>query len=203
MKLVAGLGNPGKKYEATRHNAGFWWIDALARAGGVTLRHEARFHGEVARIATPAGEVWLLKPATYMNESGRAVGALADFYKIPPEEILVVHDELDLPPGAIKLKFGGSGSGNGVRNVIQRLGTQDFWRLRIGIGHPRELAANEQEVVDYVLHAPRVEELRAIEDAMQRGHDAWPLIAASDMEKAMLRLHTKTAMPAEKTPSPK
>lgn len=203
MKLVAGLGNPGKKYEATRHNAGFWWIDALARAGGVTLRHEARFHGEVARIATPAGEVWLLKPATYMNESGRAVGALADFYKIPPEEILVVHDELDLPPGAIKLKFGGSGSGNGVRNVIQRLGTQDFWRLRIGIGHPRELAANEQEVVDYVLHAPRVEELRAIEDAMQRGHDAWPLIAASDMEKAMLRLHTKTATPAEKPPSPK
>lgn len=203
MKLVAGLGNPGKKYEATRHNAGFWWIDALANAGGVQLRHEARFHGEVARIATPAGDIWLLKPATYMNESGRAVGALADFYKIPPEEILVVHDELDLPPGAIKLKFGGSGSGNGVRNVIQRLGTQDFWRLRIGIGHPRELAANEQEVVDYVLHAPRVEEQQAIDDALKRGHDAWPLIATSDMEKAMLRLHTKAETPAVKPPSPK
>ncbi|MGA0116651.1 MAG: aminoacyl-tRNA hydrolase [Burkholderiales bacterium] len=191
MKLVAGLGNPGKKYEATRHNAGFWWIDGLARAAGAACRHEARFHGEVARISTAAGDVWLLKPATYMNESGRAVGALADFYKIAPRDILIVHDELDLPPGGIKLKFGGSGSGNGVRSVISRLGTQEFWRLRIGIGHPRELAASEQEVVDYVLHAPRAEEQRAIDEALERGYDAWPLIAASDMEAAMLRLHTK------------
>lgn len=191
MKLVAGLGNPGKKYEATRHNAGFWWVDGLARAAGATLRHEARFHGEVARIATAGGDVWLLKPATYMNESGRAVGALADFYKIAPREILIVHDELDLPPGGIKLKFGGSGSGNGVRNVISRLGTPDFWRLRIGIGHPRELAASEQEVVDYVLHAPRAEEQREIDDACARGYDAWPLMAADDMQAAMLRLHTK------------
>ncbi|MGA0023226.1 MAG: aminoacyl-tRNA hydrolase, partial [Burkholderiales bacterium] len=126
MKLVAGLGNPGKKYEATRHNAGFWWIDGLARAAGAACRHEARFHGEVARISTAAGDVWLLKPATYMNESGRAVGALADFYKIAPRDILIVHDELDLPPGGIKLKFGGSGSGNGVRSVISRLGTQEL-----------------------------------------------------------------------------
>lgn len=195
MKLVAGLGNPGKKYEATRHNAGFWWIDGLARAAGAQCRHEARFHGEVARIATSSGDVWLLKPATYMNESGRAVGALADFYKIAPKDILIVHDELDLPPGGIKLKFGGSGSGNGVRNVISRLGTQEFWRLRIGIGHPRELAASEQEVVDYVLHAPRAEEQRAIEEALDRGYDAWPLMAANDMQAAMLRLHTK---PGEK-----
>lgn len=191
MKLVAGLGNPGKKYEATRHNAGFWWIDALARAGGVTLRHEARFHGEVARMSTPSGDVWLLKPATYMNESGRALGALADFYKIEPSQILVVHDELDLQPGGIKLKFGGSASGNGVRSVIQRLGTQEFWRLRIGIGHPREHAKSEQEVVDYVLHAPRAEEQRAIDEALQRASDAWPLMAAGDMQAAMLRLHTK------------
>lgn len=191
MKLVAGLGNPGRKYEATRHNAGFWWIDGLARAAGVQCRHEARFHGEVARIATPSGDVWLLKPATYMNESGRAVGALADFYKIAAKDILIVHDELDLPPGGIKLKFGGSGSGNGVRNVISRLGTQEFWRLRIGIGHPRELAASEQEVVDYVLHAPRAEEQRAIDEALERGYDAWPLMAANDMQAAMLRLHTK------------
>jgi PTH1 family peptidyl-tRNA hydrolase len=191
MKLVAGLGNPGKKYEATRHNAGFWWIDGLARAAGAVCRHEARFHGEVARISTSAGDVWLLKPATYMNESGRAVGALADFYKIAPKDILIVHDELDLPPGGIKLKFGGSGSGNGVRNVISRLGTQEFWRLRIGIGHPRELAASEQEVVDYVLHAPRMEEQRAIDEALERGYDAWPLMAANDMQSAMLRLHTK------------
>jgi len=204
MKLVVGLGNPGRKYEATRHNAGFWWIDGLARAAGVQCRHEARFHGEVARVATPNGDVWLLKPATYMNESGRSVGALADFYKIAPKDILIVHDELDLPPGGIKLKFGGSGSGNGVRNVISRLGTQEFWRLRIGIGHPRELAASEQEVVDYVLHAPRAEEQRAIDEALDRGYDAWPLMAANDMQAAMLRLHTK---PGEKprpgaTPKP-
>jgi peptidyl-tRNA hydrolase, PTH1 family len=191
MKLVAGLGNPGKKYEATRHNAGFWWIDGLARAAGAMLRHEARFHGEVARIGTAAGDVWLLKPSTYMNESGRAVGALADFYKIAPQDILVAHDELDLPPGGIRLKFGGSASGNGVRSIISRLGTGDFWRLRIGIGHPRELAASEQEVVDYVLHAPRVEEQRAIEESLVRADDAWPLIAEGNMQAAMLRLHTK------------
>lgn len=191
MKLVVGLGNPGKKYEATRHNAGFWWVDGLARAAGATLRHEARFHGEVARISTSAGDVWLLKPATYMNESGRAVGALADFYKIAPQDILIAHDELDLPPGGIRLKFGGSASGNGVRSIISRLGTREFWRLRIGIGHPRELAASEQEVVDYVLHAPRLEEQRAIDEAIARADDAWPLIAAGDMQAAMLRLHTK------------
>lgn len=198
MRLVVGLGNPGKKYAATRHNAGFWWIDALARSVGAECRHEARFHGEVAKIPGTtgdggAGEIWLLKPATYMNESGRAVGALADFFKIAAEDILIVHDELDLAPGVVKLKFGGSASGNGVRSVAARLGTKDFWRLRIGIGHPRELAASEQEVVDYVLHAPRVEEQRAIEDALSRAHDAWPLIAAHDMQAAMLRLHTKPA----------
>ena len=193
MKLIVGLGNPGKKYTATRHNAGFWWIDALARSVGAACRHEARFHGEVAKIPGAAGEIWLLKPATYMNESGRAVGALADFFKIEAADILIVHDELDLAPGVVKLKFGGSASGNGVRSVAARLGSKDFWRLRIGIGHPRELAASEQEVVDYVLHAPRVEEQRAIDDALSRAHDVWPLIAAGDMQTAMLRLHTKPA----------
>jgi PTH1 family peptidyl-tRNA hydrolase len=193
MKLVVGLGNPGKKYAATRHNAGFWWIDALARSVGAECRLEARFHGEVAKIPGAAGEIWLLKPATYMNESGRAVGALADFFKIATEDILIVHDELDLAPGVVKLKFGGSASGNGVRSVAARLGSKDFWRLRIGIGHPRELAASEQEVVDYVLHAPRAEEQRAIDDALSRAQDVWPLIAAGDMQAAMLRLHTKTA----------
>lgn len=193
MKLVVGLGNPGKKYAATRHNAGFWWIDALARSVGAECRHEARFHGEVAKIPGVAGEIWLLKPATYMNESGRAVGALADFFKIEVADILIVHDELDLAPGVVKLKFGGSASGNGVRSVAARLGSKDFWRLRIGIGHPRELAASEQEVVDYVLHAPRVEEQRAIDDALSRAQDVWPLIAAGDMQAAMLRLHTKPA----------
>ena len=193
MKLVVGLGNPGKKYTATRHNAGFWWIDALARSVGAECRLEAHFHGEVAKISSPSGDIWLLKPATYMNESGRAVGALADFFKIEAADILIVHDELDLAPGVVKLKFGGSASGNGVRSVASRLATKDFWRLRIGIGHPRELAASEQEVVDYVLHAPRVEEQRAIDEALSRAHDVWPLIAANDMQAAMLRLHTKPA----------
>ena len=191
MKLIVGLGNPGKKYAATRHNAGFWWIDALARSVGAACRHEARFHGEVAKIPGAAGEIWLLKPATYMNESGRAVGALADFFKIETADILIVHDELDLAPGVVKLKFGGSASGNGVRSVAARLGSKDFWRLRIGIGHPRELSASEQEVVDYVLHAPRVEEQRVIDDALSRAQDVWPLITAGDMQAAMLRLHTK------------
>ena len=193
MKLVAGLGNPGKKYAATRHNAGFWWVDALARAAGVSWRHEARYHGEVARVPGTGGEIWLLKPATYMNESGRAVGALADFFKIAPADILIAHDELDLAPGVVKMKFGGSASGNGVRSVTARLGTPDYWRLRIGIGHPRELAASEQEVVDYVLHAPRAEEQQAIGDALSRAQEVWPLIAAHDMQAAMLRLHTKAA----------
>ena len=130
MKLVAGLGNPGKKYEATRHNAGFWWVDALARSAGVSWRHEARYHGEVARVPGTGGDhatggIWLLKPATYMNESGRAVGALADFFKIAPADILIAHDELDLAPGVVKMKFGGSASGNGVRSVTARLGTPD------------------------------------------------------------------------------
>jgi PTH1 family peptidyl-tRNA hydrolase len=188
MKLIVGLGNPGRKYEATRHNAGFWWADEVARAVNAGFKRESRFHGEVAK--GPGSDIWLLKPDTYMNESGRAVGALASFYRIAPQDILVAHDELDLPPGGVKLKFGGGLSGNGLKDVAAVLGTKDFWRLRIGIGHPRELAASEQEVVDYVLHAPRAEERKAIDDALSKALDVWPLIAAHDMEKAMLRLHT-------------
>lgn len=190
MKLIAGLGNPGRKYEDTRHNAGCWWIDALARSVHADWRHEPKFHGEIARVREGGEEFWLLKPSTYMNESGRAVGAVADFYKIAPEEILVAHDELDLAPGVIKLKFGGSASGNGIRSIMARLGGGQFWRLRIGIGHPRDLAQSSQEVVDFVLHAPRREEQTAIDEAVQRGVDIWPLIAAHDMQAAMHRLHT-------------
>jgi PTH1 family peptidyl-tRNA hydrolase len=188
MKLIVGLGNPGRKYEATRHNAGMWWVDEVARAAGAAFRREGRFSGEVARVAS--ADLWLLKPDTYMTQSGRAVGALANFYRIEPRDILVAHDELDLPPGAVKLKFGGGLSGNGLKDVAAVLGSRDFWRLRIGIGHPRELAASEQEVVDYVLHAPRAEERKAIEDALAKAMDVWPLVAKHDMEKAMLRLHT-------------
>lgn len=191
MKLVVGLGNPGAKYEGTRHNAGFWWLDAVARAARVDFRREARFHGEAARV--PASDLWLLKPGTFMNESGRAVGALATFYRIDPSEILIAHDELDLPAGGVKLKFGGGLSGhNGLRAIAPALGTQDFWRLRIGIGHPRDVAESGQEVVDYVLRAPRAEDRKAIDSALDKAMEIWPLVAAHDMQSAMLKLHTKT-----------
>ena len=191
MKLVVGLGNPGNKYERTRHNAGFWWLERLAHEISAAFREDTKFHGRVAKLVHPA-ETWLLRPATYMNESGRAVATLAAFYKIAPHEILVAHDELDLPPGGVKLKFGGGVAGhNGLKDIATQLGSHDFWRLRLGIGHPRDHAAGEQEVVDYVLHPPRAEEQPLIEDAIARSLELWPLIAADDMEAAMLRLHTK------------
>ncbi len=193
IKLVVGLGNPGREYERTRHNAGFWWMELLARELGVTFKKETKFHGEVAK----AGGVLLLKPTTFMNRSGQAVGALAKFYQIQPTEILVAHDEMDLPPGGLKMKVGGAAGSNGVKDIVSHVGTRDFWRLRIGIGHPREMAAkldgdmSRDEVVDYVLHRPDKNDERAIEDAMQRANDAWPMIAEGDMEGAMLKLHTK------------
>jgi PTH1 family peptidyl-tRNA hydrolase len=189
MKLVAGLGNPGKKYEGTRHNAGFWWVDQLAQVCSASFRREAAFHGQLARV--PRSDAWLLKPETFMNNSGRAVGAVAAFYRIAPEDILVAHDELDLPPGTARIKFGGGLSGNGLKDVAAVLGTRDFWRLRIGIGHPRELAATEQEVVDYVLHPPRAEERKAIVEALDEATAVWPLITVHEMQGAMLKLHTK------------
>jgi len=192
MKLVVGLGNPGKKYQATRHNAGFWWVDRIAHVERAIFRRETRFHGEAAKAMTSAGDLWLLKPETFMNESGRAVAALADYYKIAPKEILVAHDELDLPPGGAKLKFGGGLSGhNGLKSIAASLGTQDFWRLRIGIGHPRDSAVSEKEVIDYVLHAPRAEEQDAIDGALARTLEVWPKVMADEMEAAMLALHTK------------
>jgi peptidyl-tRNA hydrolase, PTH1 family len=190
MKLIVGLGNPGRKYEGTRHNAGFWFVDAVARAVAAAFRREAAFQGEVARIAQ--SEVWLLKPETFMNNSGRAIGAVARFYRIAPDEILLCHDELDLPPGTARLKFGGGLSGhNGLRDTAEVLGTKDFWRLRIGIGHPRDYVASAEEPLDYVLRAPRAEEQKAIDNALVRCLEVWPLIAAHDMQAAMLKLHTK------------
>jgi peptidyl-tRNA hydrolase, PTH1 family len=192
MKLVVGLGNPGAKYERTRHNAGFWWLDIVASKAGATFRRESRFQGAVAKISTAGGDIWLLKPETFMNLSGQAVAALAGYYKILPKEILVAHDELDLPPGGVKLKFGGGLSGhNGLKSIAASLGTKDFWRLRLGIGHPRDNAASESEVIDYVLHAPRAEEQDAIDKTLARAFDVWPQIIADEMEAAMLKLHTK------------
>jgi len=188
MKLVAGLGNPGRKYESTRHNAGFWWVERLAESARVILRAEGRFHGRAGRLAPPHGEGWLLLPETYMNHSGRAVASLASFYKIAPGDVLVVHDELDLPPGTVRLKKGGgTGGHNGVSDIAAALGTKDFWRLRIGIGHP----GVRDEVLEYVLHPPRVEERTAIDEAMVRSLELWPLMAEAKMEAAMLKLHTK------------
>jgi len=166
IRLIVGLGNPGREYEATRHNAGFWWVDSLAASKGATLSSEKKFHGLAARLTFSGREVWLLEPQTFMNRSGQGVAALAHFYKIAPEEILVVHDELDLPPGTVRLKQGGGHGGhNGLKDIVTHLGTPNFWRLRLGIGHP----GNREEVVNYVLNPPRREEQEEIEAAMGKG----------------------------------
>ena len=187
IRLIVGLGNPGREYETTRHNAGFWWVDELAHREKLSFRSDAKFHGEVVRGQFEGQEVWLLKPQTFMNLSGRAVGALAQFYKIAPAEILVVHDELDLQPGIARLKLGGGHGGhNGLKDIIAHLGTKDFWRLRLGVGHPGDRA----EVVNYVLNAPRREERDLIEEAMQHSLYVAPLVIAGKTEAAMLKLHS-------------
>ena len=199
IRLIVGLGNPGKKYEGTRHNAGFWLVERLASQQRLTLRKETKFHALAGRLDSASGQAWLLLPQTWMNESGTAVAALAQFHKIAADEILVVHDELDLPPGGVKIKQGGGHAGhNGLRDIIEKLGTTDFWRLRIGIGHPREIAASEQEVADFVLHAPRKEERESIDAVIERGVAVFDLILADKMAAAMHKLHTKPKPP--KTP---
>jgi PTH1 family peptidyl-tRNA hydrolase len=194
IKLFVGLGNPGPEYEATRHNAGFWWIDALARDWKLNLVPERSYHGLAARANIGGQSVWLLEPQTFMNLSGKSVGALARFFKIAPEEILVVHDELDVVPGQAKLKFGGSHAGhNGLRDIHAQLGTGDYWRLRLGIGHP----GVKSEVINWVLKKPLKEQREAIEDAIARTLHAAPALVAGEMEKATLIIHTS------KPPRPK
>ena len=187
IRLIAGLGNPGAEYEQTRHNAGFWLVDRLAPHG---LSREVRFHALAAKTRIAGHEVWLLEPQTYMNRSGQSVGALARFYNLNPDEILVVHDELDLPPGAAKIKKGGSSGGhNGLKDITAALGTQDYWRLRLGIGHPRNLNL-QQQVADFVLHRPRKEEQGLIEDAIDNSLAVIPLLCEGKFEQAMMQLHT-------------
>lgn len=187
IRLIVGLGNPGREYETTRHNVGFRWVDELARLQNLSFKNETKFHGLTARGQLHGREVLLLKPQTFMNASGRAVGALAQFYKIAPAEILVVHDDLDLPPGVARLKLGGGHGGhNGLKDIIAHLGTRDFWRLRLGIGHPGERA----EVVNFVLNDPRKEERALIEQAVQRALEISDLIIAGKQEAAMLKLHS-------------
>jgi len=186
IKLFVGLGNPGEKYEKTRHNAGFWWIDLIAQQTKSTLSPNAKMFGEVGKLNTMQDK-WLLKPNTFMNNSGKAVAALANYYKIAPNEILVAHDELDLAAGTIKLKLGGGRSGNGIKDVIAALGTQDFWRLRIGISHP----GDKNEVVNYVLNSPTKDEQAAIDESMLNSAQLLNLFADGDFEGAMQKLHTK------------
>jgi PTH1 family peptidyl-tRNA hydrolase len=187
IRLIVGLGNPGPEYEQTRHNAGFWLVDNLA--GGRLVR-ESRYNALAAKITIAGQEVWLLEPQTYMNRSGHSVGAIARFYKIAPADILVVHDELDLPPGAAKLKLGGSSGGhNGLKDITAALGTQDYWRLRIGIGHPRALNL-QQAVVDYVLHRPHKEDQPLINDAIEKSIDVIPMLCEGKFEAAMMKLHS-------------
>ena len=187
IRLIVGLGNIGAEYESTRHNAGFWVADAVARGFGASFRGEKGFFGAVAK----AGATYLLKPSTYMNRSGQAVAALAGFYKIAPDEILVAHDELDLPPGAVKMKQGGGHAGhNGLKDIQARLGSTEFWRVRVGIGHPRELDM-QQDVVDFVLHRPSREHQVLIDECIARAADVMPDAIAGNLQVAIMKLHAK------------
>ena len=191
IRLIVGLGNPGQEYEQTRHNAGFWLVDQLARnTPRCQLTRESKYNALAAKTQIAGQEVWLLEPQTFMNRSGQSVGALARFYKIAPDEILVAHDELDMVPGIAKLKKGGSSGGhNGLKDITAALGTQDYWRLRIGIGHPRTLNL-QQAVVDFVLHRPRKEEQPLIDEAIARSLDVIPLLCEGKFEAATMQLHT-------------
>jgi peptidyl-tRNA hydrolase, PTH1 family len=191
IRLIVGLGNPGPEYEQTRHNAGFWLVDNLANTlPGCRLQREARFQALTAKARIAGQEVWLLEPQTFMNLSGRAVAALARFYKIAPDEILAVHDELDLPPGVAKIKRAGSTGGhNGLKDIAAAIGSQDFWRLRIGIGHPRDLGL-KSPVIDYVLHRPRKDEQPLIDEAIARSLDVIPLLCEGKFDVAMKEFHT-------------
>ena len=187
LKLIAGLGNPGPEYARTRHNAGFFFVDELARRLGGVFRSEPRHHGDLAKVRIDGTEVWLLKPMSFMNRSGGPVQSVAGFYKIPVESILVAYDELDFPPGVIKLKQGGGAAGhNGMRDIMANIGDQ-FWRLRIGIGHPGDRAA----VLNFVLGRASAEDSRLIDDAISAGLDVLPVLLSDGGPKAMNRLHTR------------
>jgi len=189
IELIVGLGNPGGSYEQTRHNAGFWCVDALAQRNSGAFRVEAKFQAQACKISLAARECWLLKPATFMNRSGIAVAALAGFYKIPVENILVMHDELDLPPGVARLKQGGGHGGhNGLRDIIAQLGA-NFMRLRIGIGHPGDRDA----VVDYVLQRPSLADRQQIEAAMDAALLVMPDVVNGEIQRAMHSLHSQPA----------
>jgi len=198
IRLVVGLGNPGKEYERTRHNAGFWLVERYATQNGVVLRKDQKFKALVGRHE--ASGTWLLLPQTFMNLSGQPVQMLAGFFKIKPEEILVVHDELDFPPGVARLKQGGGIAGhNGLKDISQRLATHDYWRLRLGVGKPPP----GREGADYVLERPPAEEKAAIDAAIDKSIELLPQLLAGDMQGAMNKLHTDDKPPAKKEPEKK
>jgi peptidyl-tRNA hydrolase, PTH1 family len=187
IRLIVGLGNPGKEYEKTRHNAGYWWVDAIADEKRAVWKKETKFSGWTTRVEEAGTEFLLLKPSTYMNESGRSVAAVLRFFKIEPGQMLVVHDELDLEPGVVKLKRGGgTGGHNGLTDIGEALDSKDFWRLRIGIGHP----GDKDLVADYVLDKPRKSELEAIEPPFERSYDLLPRLASGRLQDAIAWLHT-------------
>ena len=186
IKLIVGLGNPGKEYEETRHNAGFWFLDLLARRYAATFKAESRFLGQTGRCFLHGQECWLLKPTTYMNRSGQSVSSLANYYRIAPQEILVAHDELDLPAGSIRLKSGGGNAGhNGLRDIMSAVASRDFLRLRIGIDHPEDRRA----VVDYVLNRPSKADRESIQQALESAADCLDEVLSGNLQKAMNRLH--------------
>lgn len=199
IALIAGLGNPGQAYARTRHNVGFQFIDRLAEQSGMSLRRETRFVGELARWAEAERECWLLKPLTYMNLSGDSVAALMRYYRLSEEQLLVVHDELDLPPGTVRLKRGGGDGGhNGLSDIIAKLATDDFYRLRIGIGHPgaREL------VTPYLLHSrPEADEQSLIDESLARAIEHIPRLVAGDMTRVMNALNRRKRNPATLPPA--
>jgi PTH1 family peptidyl-tRNA hydrolase len=187
IRLIIGLGNPGREYDETRHNAGYRWVDAIAERKKARWSKQSKFSGWTTRVEEGGADFWMLKPATYMNESGRSVAAFVRFYRIEPAAMLVVHDELDLPPGTVRLKKGGgTGGHNGLADIVEALDTKDFWRLRIGIGHP----GDKDLVADYVLHEPRREERELIEPPFERSLDLLPRIASGRTQDAMTWLHT-------------
>jgi PTH1 family peptidyl-tRNA hydrolase len=187
LRVIVGLGNPGPEHQVTRHNAGFWFVDVLARQHGGEFRDYRKFSGEIARVTISGQELILLKPTTYMNRSGLSVRQVSDFYKIAPDDILVAYDELDLPVGSIRLKQGGGHGGhNGMRDIIAHIG-ESFWRLRLGIGHP----GNKADVIDYVLSRAPSQEEDLIMDAVAQAADAMPVILEQGAERAMTKLHSR------------
>lgn len=186
IRLLAGLGNPGSEYEGTRHNVGFWLVDEVARLHGGTFRREAKFHGQACRVSVAGVDLWLLKPLTYMNRSGQSVGAALNYLKLEPEQLLVAHDELDLPVGAVRLKVGGGHAGhNGLRDTMAVLGAPQFARLRIGITHP----GDRSQVVNYVLGRPSRDDEALIREGIGRAADCLPLLVAGELQLAQNRLN--------------